>query len=99
VNGESNHTSIVQLFIENPGNLALSRALGDFEFKKNFSLIPEKQVITADPDVTHHEIIEEDEFFVIACDGVFRPFLTFLSLHLMRPPSRHLGLLVVTTSC
>lgn len=53
------------------GNLALSRALGDFEFKKNHSLIAEKQVITADPDVTVHEITEEDEFFVIACDGIW----------------------------
>jgi hypothetical protein len=55
-----------------PGNLALSRALGDFEFKKNHSLIAEKQVITSDPDVTVHDISEEDEFLVIACDGAFR---------------------------
>jgi len=53
------------------GNLALSRALGDFEFKKNYSLIPEKQVITANPDVTVHDIAEEDEFVVIACDGIW----------------------------
>ncbi|TFK74804.1 PP2C-domain-containing protein [Pluteus cervinus] len=53
------------------GNLALSRALGDFEFKKNYSLPAEKQVITADPDVTCHEITEEDEFLVLACDGIW----------------------------
>ncbi|KAG6890815.1 hypothetical protein C0995_003248 [Termitomyces sp. Mi166 len=53
------------------GNLALSRALGDFEFKKNYSLGPERQIITADPDVTVHEISEEDEFFIIACDGIW----------------------------
>ncbi|GLB38422.1 putative serine/threonine phosphatases, family 2C, catalytic domain [Lyophyllum shimeji] len=53
------------------GNLALSRALGDFEFKKNYSLSPEKQIITADPDVTCHEITEEDEFLVLACDGIW----------------------------
>lgn len=52
-----------------PGNLALSRALGDFEFKKNYALSPEKQVITSDPDVTVHEISGEDEFLVLACDG------------------------------
>jgi protein phosphatase PTC2/3 len=51
------------------GNLALSRALGDFDFKKNPSMDPEKQIITADPDVTVHDITEEDEFLVIACDG------------------------------
>jgi hypothetical protein len=49
--------------------LALSRALGDFDFKKNRSLIPEKQIITADPDVIVHDITGEDEFLVIACDG------------------------------
>ena len=52
-----------------PGNLALSRALGDFEFKKNYSLGPQAQIITADPDVSCHEIAEDDEFFVLACDG------------------------------
>ncbi|KAM6494231.1 PP2C domain containing protein [Amanita muscaria] len=53
------------------GNLALSRALGDFEFKKNNELAPEKQIITADPDVICHEVTEEDEFLVIACDGIW----------------------------
>lgn len=51
------------------GNLALSRALGDFEFKKNYALGPQKQIITADPDVTIHDISDEDEFLVLACDG------------------------------
>ena len=50
-------------------NLALSRALGDFQFKKNESLGPEAQIVTANPDVTCHEIKEDDEFFVLACDG------------------------------
>ncbi|KAF8908875.1 phosphatase 2C-like domain-containing protein [Gymnopilus junonius] len=53
------------------GNLALSRALGDFEFKKNYSLGPEAQIITANPDVTCHEITDEDEFLVLACDGIW----------------------------
>ncbi|KAJ7935621.1 PP2C-domain-containing protein [Mycena leptocephala] len=53
------------------GNLALSRALGDFEFKKNYNMTPEKQIITADPDVTCHEITDEDEFLVLACDGIW----------------------------
>ncbi|EJC98112.1 PP2C-domain-containing protein [Fomitiporia mediterranea MF3/22] len=53
------------------GNLALSRAIGDFEFKKNFSLSPEEQIITANPDITEHKITEEDEFLVLACDGIW----------------------------
>ncbi|KAJ1910301.1 Protein phosphatase 2C 2 [Mycoemilia scoparia] len=53
------------------GNLALSRAIGDFEFKKNPSLTPEKQVVTADPDVTKHDLSERDDFIVVACDGIW----------------------------
>ncbi|KAL1956969.1 hypothetical protein VTO42DRAFT_6458 [Malbranchea cinnamomea] len=53
------------------GNLALSRALGDFEFKKSANLAPEQQIVTAYPDVTTHEITEDDEFLVIACDGIW----------------------------
>ncbi|KAG0693181.1 PP2C-domain-containing protein [Suillus ampliporus] len=53
------------------GNLALSRALGDFEFKKNYALGPQKQIITADPDITMHDISDEDEFLVLACDGIW----------------------------
>jgi protein phosphatase 2C family protein 2/3 len=45
--------------------------LGDFDFKKNYSLTPDKQIITSNPDVTMHEITEDDEFFVLACDGGF----------------------------
>jgi len=57
----------------------LSRALGDFQFKKNSSLGPDAQIITADPEVTCHEIAEEDEFLIVACDGmssfIFHTFL------------------------
>ncbi|KAG5209776.1 Serine/threonine protein phosphatase [Trichophyton interdigitale] len=53
------------------GNLALSRALGDFEFKRAADLSPEQQIVTANPDVTTHEVTEDDEFLVIACDGIW----------------------------
>lgn len=53
------------------GNLALSRAIGDFEFKKSAELAPEQQIVTAYPDVVTHEISDDDEFLVIACDGMF----------------------------
>jgi len=51
------------------GNLALSRAIGDFEFKKSADLSPEQQIVTAFPDVVTHEVTSDDEFLVIACDG------------------------------
>ena len=37
------------------GNLALSRAIGDFEFKQNPSLPAEQQIVTADPEVRSHQ--------------------------------------------
>ena len=48
----------------------MSRALGNFGFKEMSSLPPEAQIITADPEVTCHEMTDEDEFLVIACDGM-----------------------------
>ncbi|CAG8603244.1 21536_t:CDS:2 [Dentiscutata erythropus] len=54
------------------GNLSLSRALGDFEFKQNTKLGAEKQIVTAYPDVKKHGIkIESTEFLVLACDGIW----------------------------
>lgn len=53
------------------GNLALSRAIGDFEFKQNVNLPAEQQAVTCDPDVIRHTITEDDEFFVLACDGIW----------------------------
>ncbi|KAH6564995.1 hypothetical protein BASA50_001619 [Batrachochytrium salamandrivorans] len=53
------------------GNLALSRAIGDFEFKQAKELPAEKQTVTAFPDVTEWTLRETDEFLVLACDGIW----------------------------
>ncbi|KAH3676225.1 hypothetical protein WICPIJ_009185 [Wickerhamomyces pijperi] len=53
------------------GNLALSRAIGDFDFKKSAKLPAEEQIVTAFPDVIEHEITSDDEFIVLACDGIW----------------------------
>ncbi|XP_028133743.1 probable protein phosphatase 2C T23F11.1 isoform X1 [Diabrotica virgifera virgifera] len=53
------------------GNLALSRALGDFAFKKNGKMPAEQQIVTAFPDVTEHTITSDWEFIVLACDGIW----------------------------
>ncbi|KAJ6257146.1 hypothetical protein Dda_8032 [Drechslerella dactyloides] len=53
------------------GNLALSRAIGDFEFKKSADLPPEQQIVTSFPDVVMHDLSDDDEFMVIACDGIW----------------------------
>ncbi|SAM02339.1 hypothetical protein [Absidia glauca] len=53
------------------GNLALSRAIGDFEFKQNEHLPAEEQVVTCNPDIIEHQLTNEDEFIVLACDGIW----------------------------
>lgn len=53
------------------GNLALSRALGDFVFKKNEKKRAEEQIVTALPDVEVRDITDDHEFIVIACDGIW----------------------------
>ncbi|CCM03537.1 uncharacterized protein FIBRA_05671 [Fibroporia radiculosa] len=56
---------------QNESNLALARALGDFDYKRNKELPPEAQIITADPEITERDITDDDEFFVVACDGIW----------------------------
>lgn len=55
------------------GNLALSRAIGDFEFKQNAHLDAQNQIVTAFPDVETRKLDigkdGKDEFLVLACDG------------------------------
>lgn len=53
------------------GSLALSRALGDFEFKMNDTLGPDDQIVTANPVIVEHELGKNDEFLILACDGIW----------------------------
>ncbi|KAG0067514.1 Protein phosphatase 2C 2 [Podila epicladia] len=53
------------------GSLALSRALGDFEFKMNATLGPDDQIVTANPVIVEYKLTEDDEFLVLACDGIW----------------------------
>ncbi|KAL1459993.1 hypothetical protein WDU94_011934 [Cyamophila willieti] len=53
------------------GMLAVSRALGDHQFKKNESLGPRDQAVTALPDVTEQTLTPDWEFLVLACDGIW----------------------------
>lgn len=54
-------------------NLAVSRTLGDYGFKKSLTLPVEDQIVTPIPDVT---ILQRDhasdEFLILASDGVFK---------------------------
>mmetsp|Transcript_94954 Transcript_94954/g.188070 ORF Transcript_94954/g.188070 Transcript_94954/m.188070 type:complete len:437 (+) Transcript_94954:66-1376(+) len=53
------------------GNLNVSRAIGDHEYKKRPELGHEKQMICSTPDIVTVPLTQEDEFVVLACDGVW----------------------------
>jgi len=53
------------------GKLALSRSMGDLRFKKNTDLRASEQVVSCVPDVKNLTRQSDDEFMVIACDGVW----------------------------
>jgi protein phosphatase 2C family protein 2/3 len=53
------------------GELAVSRSLGDFRYKKNPRLGLDEQLVSSEPDVTVTELGEDDDFLVLACDGVW----------------------------
>eukprot|EP00475_Leptophrys_vorax_P044197 TRINITY_DN8763_c0_g1_i1.p1 TRINITY_DN8763_c0_g1~~TRINITY_DN8763_c0_g1_i1.p1 ORF type:complete len:385 (-),score=85.48 TRINITY_DN8763_c0_g1_i1:126-1280(-) len=52
------------------GNLALSRAIGDFVYKRNESLPAEQQKVIPTPDITRITV-KKDDWLLIACDGIF----------------------------
>lgn len=53
------------------GNLSLSRAFGDFAYKKNEKLSPSEQKITCEPEVLCHNLSAADSFLVLGCDGIW----------------------------
>jgi len=53
------------------GDLAVSRALGDFDYKRRSDLPAAAQQVSAEPDIRIEERSPDDEFLVIACDGIW----------------------------
>jgi len=53
------------------GNLALSRAMGDFSFKQNANLSPEDQIVSGCPDVVCRSVSQDWQFVLLACDGIW----------------------------
>ncbi len=53
------------------GMLALSRMIGDFNYKSNSSLPPGKQMGSVVPDIFTFEDAEEGDLVVLACDGIY----------------------------
>ena len=53
------------------GDLAVSRALGDFPFKTNTELPPEKQMVSPEPEVLIIDRNDDDQYLMFACDGIW----------------------------
>ena len=53
------------------GMLAVSRAFGNFEMKRNENIPQQNQAVSALPDVSVIARSPRDNFIVICCDGVF----------------------------
>uniref|UniRef100_H9GGV0 PPM-type phosphatase domain-containing protein n=1 Tax=Anolis carolinensis TaxID=28377 RepID=H9GGV0_ANOCA len=57
------------------GSLAVSRTLGDFDYKAVAWCSPVQQLVSPEPEVEHLDRCpDEDEFLVLACDGVWDTF-------------------------
>lgn len=53
------------------GSLAVSRALGDYEYKNVKELGQCEQLVSPEPEITWFERESEDEFLILACDGIW----------------------------
>jgi len=53
------------------GNLNLSRSIGDLKYKQVPGIPPAHQMITAEPDIMQIALEEDDEFFMLGCDGIW----------------------------
>lgn len=53
------------------GSLAVSRALGDFDFKEVDWRPQTEQLVSPEPEVYEMERTPQDEFLILACDGVW----------------------------
>eukprot|EP00924_Labyrinthula_sp_SR-Ha-C_P013092 augustus_masked-scaffold_12-processed-gene-9.48-mRNA-1 protein AED:0.14 eAED:0.18 QI:0/-1/0/1/-1/1/1/0/328 len=53
------------------GDLASARSFGDFRYKLDPNLPPSRQQITVLPDVTILDRSPQDQFLILACDGIW----------------------------
>jgi len=53
------------------GNLNLTRAVGDLCYKDDDKIPAEAQIISAEPDVSISDVHTDDEFLLLACDGIW----------------------------
>ncbi|OPJ72364.1 protein phosphatase 1B isoform B [Patagioenas fasciata monilis] len=53
------------------GSLAVSRALGDYDYKCVDGKGPTEQLVSPEPEVCEILRADEDEFIILACDGIW----------------------------
>lgn len=53
------------------GSLAVSRALGDFDYKNSTDLGQCEQLVSPEPEIFCQDRDPNDEFLVLACDGIW----------------------------
>lgn len=53
------------------GNLAVSRAFGDFEYKDRADLPATEQKVSCEPDIFLHYRTAQDDVLLLACDGLW----------------------------
>ena len=58
------------------GNLSLSRALGDFDYKGQNKLKRDEQLIIATPEIKHKVLNSTSEFLILGCDGIWETLST-----------------------
>ncbi|KAG5177621.1 phosphatase 2C-like domain-containing protein [Tribonema minus] len=66
------------------GNLNLSRTIGDLGYKNNHLRLPKDQIISAEPDTCSFRPCAEDEFLLLACDGVWEVMSNQQAVDLVR---------------
>lgn len=67
------------------GNLNLSRALGDFAYKKDKSLKPVEQKISCEAEVRRKPLGDADRYLLIGCDGIFEKASSQALVDFMHP--------------
>ncbi|OAF71442.1 hypothetical protein A3Q56_00788 [Intoshia linei] len=52
-------------------SLAVSRAVGDYDYKTGFNISATEQIVSAEPDVNSLKNTSDIEYIILACDGIW----------------------------
>ena len=78
------------------GMLNLTRAIGDLKFKSNYNLKRHEQSVISLPEITRIEDIEDIDFIIMGCDGVWdcvkrQLFCDFIDGQIKENPDKNLS--------